>query len=733
MSTPKPSSPILDIEEIKKQIGQMLISWGAPGLGLGLTVHYAQNAQWQAAAIALIASIFIWFVIKLFQQIDPRINKLLEWWVNNLERWLIQRWWEVTSQFQAQYYKSLIYTYRDFRTQGLKTKGPFTLDLEKVFVPLRVAPESADRTSSAMLPTKETIQPLEIWDFLAKSQQPVFKRIVVLGPPGSGKTTLLEHLTLAYARNALPRSPRRVPRLIPILLYLRDLQTSITPDSFPNLVELISQQSLIQRLNPHSDWFSNQLKQGKCLVMLDGLDEIADARQRQLVSQWVDRQMSQYPDTTFIVTSRPFGYRSAPLEQVGTVLEVQPFNLLQMQQFIRNWYLQNEVMSRLGKDDPGVRQTAEEKATDLIDRIQQNPPLAAMALNPLLLTMIATVHNYRGALPGRRVELYAEICDVLLGRRQDAKGIPDSLSAIQKRSVLQVLALKGMQRKTREFKIVTACLLIRQRLIAVAGTEADPEAFLQRIENVSGLLVEREQGTYEFAHRSFQEYLAATQVKDLQQDYLLSKHIDDPWWDETIRLFAAQSDASNLIWAALQRMNVVALTLAYDCLEEGLSVQPDVRRKLESTLEAGLESTDPELFQLAAEVKLSRRLNRLLRVDETIEIDTRYITCAEYQLFIDEKRQLGEHRQPDHWLDDRFRPGDANQPITGVRADDVEEFCAWLTQRTSSLGDTYLEAGSPVFVGNFKLRSPTPCETEAYPIQPSAWKSIRIVRERIRK
>ncbi|MEU7661934.1 hypothetical protein AB0B60_26120, partial [Streptomyces lincolnensis] len=31
--------------------------------------------------------------------------------------------------------------------------------------------------------------------------------------------------------------------------------------------------------------------------------------------------------------------------------------------------------------------------------------------NPLLLTMIANVHRYRGQLPGSRAELYAEMCD----------------------------------------------------------------------------------------------------------------------------------------------------------------------------------------------------------------------------------------------------------------------------------------------------------------------------------
>ncbi|NER49271.1 MAG: SUMF1/EgtB/PvdO family nonheme iron enzyme [Symploca sp. SIO1A3] len=88
-------------------------------------------------------------------------------------------------------------------------------------------------------------------------------------------------------------------------------------------------------------------------------------------------------------------------------------------------------------------------------------------------------------------------------------------------------------------------------------------------------------------------------------------------------------------------------------------------------------------------------------LDDNIEIDLSYITCAEYQLFIDEKRQADENRQPDHWQDYRFPPGDSQKPITGVRASDAVEFCEWLTQQHSELG--------------FRYRLPTVAEAEMYP------------------
>jgi predicted NACHT family NTPase len=324
-----------------------------------------------------------------------------------------------------------------------------------------------------------------------------------------------------------------------------------------------------------------------------------------------------------------------------------------------------------------------------------------MALNPLLLTMIANVHRFRGVLPGRRVELYHEICDVLLGRRQDAKGITDSMSAMQKKAVLQFLALGLMKQQTREFPPTLGAKLIQDKLKSISGKKSDATEFLKRIENITGLLVEREQGIYEFVHKSFQEYLAAVELTDSTQGVILAAKMQDTWWDETIRLYAAQSDATHLVETVMQNPTITALTLAYDCVEEGLSIQPEVRQALEAKLDEGLESLDSDLFKLAAEVKLARRLNNLIRIDEKTDIDNSLITCAEYQLFIDDKRKNGKNRQPDHWHNHRFPQGDAAKPIAGVRASDAEEFCQWLAGR----GTAHYRLVTSVEAENHPVRS----------------------------
>jgi energy-coupling factor transporter ATP-binding protein EcfA2 len=585
---------------------QKRLVWFLPGAGLAITVHFLLNRQWRAAILWLLLTGILALLTlggKFFKQVIHRLSPRFEAWLEQLAIILADLLWGklevLTSPFQREYYQSLIYTCRDYQTQGLDKDR--ILKLQKVFVPLKIVSTEAVQVEPNMIPLvkgkSNNPKEKQIWDFLAAmGHDSAFRRMAVLGAPGSGKTTLLRHLTLTYATNEQGKLHPKAPRLIPVLLYLKDVRQVITNQQPPSLAELITEQvkrqRKIQPLNPPPNWFADKLRKNRCLVMLDGLDELADEAQRPQVSGWVDDQMEAYPDTPFILTSRPFGYKSAPLKQGVSVLEVQPFSLKQMEQFIHNWYLQTEVMSRAGDEDVGVRDAAKQQADDLIKRIKNSSPLAAMAVNPLLLTMIATVHYRGSALPGKRVELYKEICHVLLEKRQRAKNIADPLTATQKQSVLQVLALALMQQNTREFTLAVGVSVIQDKLVMVAGSAANPGEFLEQIKDVSGLLVEKELGIYEFAHLSFQEYLAAVQVKESNQENLLIQNINNSWWVETIRLYAAQSNASNLIRAvlALPSPSIEALALAYDCLEEGLSIDSKVRQQLEEMWEADLES-----------------------------------------------------------------------------------------------------------------------------------------------
>ena len=92
------------------------------------------------------------------------------------------------------------------------------------------------------------------------------------------------------------------------------------------------------------------------------------------------------------------------------------------------------------------------------------------------------------------------------------------------------------------------------------------------------------------------------------------------------------------------------------------------------------------------------------RIDENTYIDDTLVTCAEYQLFIDEMRKQGKYYQPDHWTSYQFPDGQARESILGVRHSDAVAFCEWLIKLESGGWKYCLPTHSEV--ASFSLKSP---------------------------
>ena len=219
--------------------------------------------------------------------------------------------------------------------------------------------------------------------------------------------------------------------------------------------------------------------------------------------------------------------------------------------------------------------------------------------------------------------------------------------------------------------------------LALVNAHLLPNDFLHMIENTSGLLLECKLGVYSFAHLTFQEYLAAVHIVKEGLEQVLVTQVSNSWWHETIRLYCAQADATVVILACLseERPSVAAVTLALECDEEKLTIQPAAKAQLDTLLEQGVEDQDPERRRLVAGALLSRRLQQMVHLHGETFIDTSLVTCAEYQLFLDEQHAEGRNYRPDHWNTPSFAAGHGRASILGVRASDAQTFCHWLTKR----------------------------------------------------
>lgn len=563
-------------------------------------------------------------------------------------------------------------TYID--VQDLATGGDHIPELGELYVDVALVSRAAYQASGAPLSqaAEDTSKRHSITELLDR-RSPVV--LALLGQPGSGKSTLLAHAARRSAQLAGPG--RRGQRRVPILLALRRHAELIVADPAISLPDVVRDMAGAGPGKEPRGWWERQLRRGQCMVLLDGLDEVAHVYDRLTVADWVERQIAAHPGNHFVVTSRVHGI-PGPLPAQADVFMVRPFTADQVQLFLDRWYLAAERHATGGSGrsaQPAVRIRARESVARLTTRLAQHPALRDLAANPLLLTMIATAHRYRGALPDSRADLYGEICHVLLSRRDQSKDFPALLSWSVKQALLAALAYQMMREHVSSLPADRVLEIVRPQLERFPSSVTG-EAFLDEVAR-NGLLIEAPAGRYSFAHLTFQEYLAARHVST-SPDHVkrLAGNVSDPWWRETILLYAATADASLIVSACLDNPTIPALTLAFDCGEASTEMDPDLRQRLDLERQRAFEpDCSAEHRRLIAGVTATRLTRQTLTTAAGTRICAQPVPADLYWLFLADTQAP----RPDSPCDPR-----ADQPATGSWGTEAQAFVRWLNSVTAT-------------------------------------------------
>ncbi|WP_295881005.1 hypothetical protein [uncultured Thiohalocapsa sp.] len=413
------------------------------------------------------------------------------------------------------------------------------LELRRLYVPLRLRLE----VQTGDEPSDETLAALEqrrrprwgdaepdrpprqyeqgavapIGERLGSAQQ-----LVVLGDPGAGKSTLLRWLATAYLLR-LQRDPdlRDLPDVqslpdadwLPILIRCRDLPPGLPPGS--ETLDAMLDHSLRKAELPESDCtplrelLRTKLQQGAALLLIDGLDEITDPRDRARFAEHLTHIQHAIDQAPMVVTSRIVGYREMGYRiRAGFEhLTVADLTTEDKVHFAVRWCALTEHPER--RVDAAAELIRDIHSTDRIERLTGNP---------MLLTTMALIKRKLGRLPQRRVDLYEKAVEVLLNWRSQVDQPIDPREALPQLEYLaHAMCADGIQ-QVREDQVLTWLRRCRDEFPQIHPLrEHSPEAFLALLERRTGLLIQagltrydgRTVPVYEFRHLTLQEYLAA--------------------------------------------------------------------------------------------------------------------------------------------------------------------------------------------------------------------------------
>lgn len=450
-------------------------------------------------------------------------------------------------------------------------------------------------------------------------------RVVVLGGPGSGKSTLsrllcqiyrvalvkeaasgrvthavaekASRISAAFADAGLPEPTlHRLPVRVVLSEFADEVSKPVKPTLLQHIVDTINDRASDPITVPEA---LRLLETWPLLLMLDGMDEVASATNRdevtQRISDFLDEMAAHQADVLTVCTSRPIGfenddrinYQELRLTPLTTQQALGYASRLLQTRFAENPDRRDEVQIRLIK-------------------ASHSPDTARLMTSPLQVTILSLLLEQATEIPDSRYALFKNYYAVIHARESSKPpGIGDvirryrtQLDQLHQQCGLAIHARAENAGDSDSILPISDLESIARRILE-AEEQPNPEQLIEQIVKLTRqrlvLLVPRGDGVA-FEVRSLAEFFAATALM-VGEDELdtLARLIPSAHWRHTW-LLAAGYVFSDLIGkrdsllqlltdanheSKVNRFVMPGATLAVDALKDGFAANtPKYQKRL---------------------------------------------------------------------------------------------------------------------------------------------------------
>lgn len=335
------------------------------------------------------------------------------------------------------------------------------------------------------------------------------KNLVLFGLPGMGKTTSMKMVSYKiitdekFLSNYFP---------IPIVIRFREFKHKFNINEvkynknnllFVYIFNLLNlrlsilddkQEEMVKGIEKTDGYIKNivisTLENLGTVIILDGFDELDNSIRDSIFSQ-VKELSFKTSKIKIILTSRTGEFKHN-VENFH-YYELAPLNNLQIKEFSRKW---------LG-----------DKYESFISKLE-NSSFLDTAIRPLILSFLCIIYKHNNELPDKPKFLYKEIIDLLLERWDKERDIlrKSKFSNFNKNQKLEFIADLAFYLSIEskyfftKYDIQVAYSEISQNY---GLSKFDYQEIIDEIEEYSGIFIQSGVDSYEFPHKSIQEFLAA--------------------------------------------------------------------------------------------------------------------------------------------------------------------------------------------------------------------------------
>lgn len=620
--------------------------------------YYSNNEGQQSSHVALIHAEGKPLIKNLAEEIilkDNSVNKIF------LELELLNKAiaTETTKnkldETKVKYFDYLENELGEIQFEGLPTDkeaGSVKVKLENIFVPLHFN-LNQERSKKKQL-TFEGIEREGIGEILSKKS-----KLAILAKPGGGKSTLIKRIAIAYAfpaRRAQINDKLPEKNWFPIFLRCRELGEKVTQSITDIILNIPTRAEIPSSLDTFSILVSDALQDGNALLLIDGLDEISEDKNRILFVNQLRTFIATYPTLNIIVTSREAGFRVVAGSLASYCENYTVSNLLP-----------NEIEDLCIKWHKAIIDDSEntiKEAKKLSDLIVLDSRIRVLAENPLLLTTLLFVKRWAGYLPTKRSVLYQEMIKLLLVTwNVEGHEILDIEEAEPQLAYVAYWMTKNGKQTISADELNNCLIAARKQLPEILGyTNVNPSEFIKRVESRSSLLIMAGHSrtnsgmvtaVYEFLHLSFQEYLTAKAIvkKFIPQSDIEAKVVDiikpninNESWKEVIPLAAVllERDTKELIDHLIVESKALAIkekkekriheefasSLLGSCLANEIQISPDtLDNAIEWYAKNIYSSRDRGNTEIILKNKFGPAFRRKIRLSFFEKYDDRYASA----------------------------------------------------------------------------------------------------------